>query len=116
MSGLQLGEMELAEMLDVIHVLFEEDLTDAVNAEQIDVKKKVRRVMYEEFYHKKYSGIGSSNDREYIVDEPLNPNVDYSDVKPFDPKEAARKPYIPPTTFDENSPLPFGKTLDAPLG
>jgi len=114
MSGLQLGEMELAEMLDVIHVLFEEDYTSALNAEQVDAKIRVRQVIYREFYDKTYSSTFSSN--SYIDEETINPAVDYSDVKPFDPKEAARKPYVPPTEFNPESPKPFGKVLDAPLG
>jgi len=26
------------------------------------------------------------------------------------------KPYIPPTDFDSDSPMPFGDILDAPIG
>jgi len=115
MSGLQLGEMELAEMLDVLHVLFEEDFTNLVNAEQVDVKTRVRKVIYEEFYNQKYVH-GTNNNNSYIVDEPINQNIDYSDVKPFDPKAASRKPYIPPTEFNAEAPKPFGKNIDAPLG
>ena len=115
MSGLQLGEMELAEMLDVIHVLFEEDYTSAISSEQVDVKNRVRKVIYKEFYNKTYSR-GFDNNETYIDEETINPAVDYSDVKPFDPKQAARKPYVPPTEFNPESPKPFGKVLDAPLG
>jgi hypothetical protein len=42
--------------------------------------------------------------------------VDYSDVTPFDPKKAAVKPFVPATDINENSPKPFGKVLDGPLG
>jgi CRISPR/Cas system-associated protein Cas5 (RAMP superfamily) len=115
MSGLQLGEMELAEMLDVIHVLFEEDFTNALSAEQVDAKTRVRKVIYKEFYNKTYNH-GSSDNKSYVDEETINPAVDYSDVKPFDPKAAARKPYVPPTEFNPDSPKPFGKILDAPLG
>ena len=50
MSGLQLSSMELADMLDVIHVIFEEDMTSVVNAEQVDVKDKVREIVYMDFF------------------------------------------------------------------
>lgn len=113
MSGLQLGEMEASEMLDVLHVFFEEDYTSVVSAEQVEVKNRIRKVMYREFYDKTYQYSGKN---EYEIDEPLDSKVDYSDVKPFDPKEAARKPYIPPTEFNPSAPKPFGKTIDAPLG
>jgi len=113
MSGLQLGEMEAAEMLDVIHVLFEEDYTTVVNAEQVEVKNRLRKVIYKEFYDKSYNYTAKN---EYEFDEPLDAQVDYSDVKPFDPKAQARKPYIPPTNFNPDAPQPFGKTIDAPLG
>jgi len=112
MNGLQLGEMEASEMLDVIHVVFEEDYTNVSSAEQVEVKNRIRKVMYREFYDRTYEYSGKN---EYEVDGPLEPAVDYSDVKPFDPKAAARKPYIPPTSFNPEAPKPFGKNIDAPL-
>lgn len=113
MSGLQLGEMEASEMLDVIHVLFEEDYTTVVNAEQVEVKNRLRKVIYKEFYDKSYNYTAKN---EYELDGSIDSPVDYSDVKPFDPKAATRKPYIPPTQFNPEAPQPFGKNIDAPLG
>lgn len=114
MSGLQLAEMNVAEMLDVIHVLLEEDYSNAISAEQVDARKRVRQVIYKQFYERDLLW-GSSED-DFSVDKPLDSEVDYSDIKPFDPKEAARKPYIPPTKFNPDAPQPFGRTIDAPLG
>jgi hypothetical protein len=113
MSGLQISELSSSEMLDVIHVLFEEDYTSAVSGEQVDAKNKIRKIMYKEFYDKTYMHGGSSND---YSEEPLGAQVDYSDVTPFDPKKAAVKPFVPATDINENSPKPFGKVLDGPLG
>jgi hypothetical protein len=42
--------------------------------------------------------------------------MDYSDITPFDPTKAPVKPFVPATDIDENSPKPFGKLLDGPLG
>jgi hypothetical protein len=113
MSGLQISELSSSEMLDVIHVLFEEDFTSAVSGEHIDAKNKIRKIMYKEFYDKTYTYGGSSND---YSDGFQNDPMDYSDVTPFDPKKAAVKPFVPATDINENSPKPFGKVLDGPLG
>lgn len=114
MSGLRLGEMNSAEMLDVVHVIFEEDYTNVSSAEQVDVKTKVRTILYREFYGKEYTY--SSNKTDYSDLEPEEGLYDYSDVVPFDPTKAAIKPFVPSTDFDPDAALPFGKTLDAPLG
>lgn len=113
MSGLQLSELSSSEMLDVIHVLFEEDFTSAVSGEHIDAKNKIRKIMYREFYDKTYTYGGSSNEQSGDFE---NAPMDYSDITPFDPKKAPVKPFVPATDIDENSPKPFGKLLDGPLG
>lgn len=115
MSGLRLGEMDSAEMLDVVHVIFEEDYTNASSGEQVDAKNKVRKVIYKEFYEKEYS-YASSSKTDYSDLEPEENEYDYSDVVPFDPAKAATKPFVPSTDFNPDAALPFGKTLDAPLG
>ena len=115
MSGLRLGEMDSAEMLDVIHVIFEEDYTNAVNGEQVDAKSNVRKIIYKEFYEKEYKH-SSSSKTDYSDLEPEERGYDYSDVVPFDPAKAERKPFVPSTDFNPDAALPFGKTLDAPMG
>lgn len=114
MNGLRLSEMDSSEMLDVIHVLFEEDYTNMVNAEQVDAKNKIRTVIYREFYQKEYTH--SSGKKDYSDLEPEESGYDYSDVVPFDPNKVEKKPFVPSTDFDPDAALPFGKTLDAPLG
>ena len=113
MSGLQISELSSSEMLDVIHVLFEEDFTSAVSGEHIDAKNKIRKIMYREFYDKTYAYGGSSNENSGDFE---NAPMDYSDITPFDPAKAAVKPFVPATDINENSPKPFGKLLDGPLG
>ena len=115
MSGLRLGEMDSAEMLDVIHVIFEEDYTNATSGEQVDAKNNVRKIIYREFYEKSYNH-GSSNKTDYSDLEPEESGYDYSDVVPFDPAKAERKPFVHSTDFNPDAALPFGKTLDAPMG
>lgn len=115
MSGLRLPEMDSAEMLDVIHVIFEEDYTNASSGEQVDAKNKIRKIIYKEFYDKEYM-YSSSSKTDYSDLEPEESAYDYSDVVPFDPAKAATKPYVPPTDFDPDSARPFGNVLDAPLG
>jgi len=106
--------METSEMLDVIHVFLEEDYSNAVSAEQVDARNRIRKVMYKQFYERSLKWGVQEND--FSIDEPLETPVDYSDVKPFDPKAATRKPYIPPTEFNPEAPQPFGRKIDAPLG
>lgn len=112
MSGLQLSGMDMSDMLDVIHVILEDDLTSAQSGEHIDAKDKVRTLFYSEFYNKIYLLANKSANKSYIdKDLPLD-----EELKPFDPATPERKPYFPPTKVDENSAKPFGDVLDAPLG
>jgi hypothetical protein len=115
MNGLRLREMDSVEMLDVIHVLFEEDYTNVTSAEQVDAKNKIRKIIYKEFYDKNYE-YSSSSKTDYSDLEPEESGYDYSDVVPFDPAKAETKPFVPSTDFNPDAALPFGKILDAPLG
>ena len=108
MSGLQLSSMDLADMLDVIHVIFEDDITSVASAEQVDVKEKVREVIYRDFYETK-------NRQNTGFDNSVG-DFDYSDITPFDPSSQAVKPFVPATDFNPDMQKPFGSTLDAPLG
>ena len=110
MSGLQLSGMDMSDMLDVIHVILEEDITTAQSGEHIDAKDKVRTLFYKEFYNKTYRMSKGSNSNNFDYDYPLD-----EELKPFDPKEQPTKPYIAPTEFDDTLIKPFGKDIDAPL-
>jgi hypothetical protein len=121
MSGLRLAEMEASNMCDVLHYFMEEDLS-ASTAEQAEAKSEARSVIYRTLYGKTYkyamSKSSSSGSSSYAADGSSLPDGGFYgdlDVEPFDPTRNVQKPYIPPTELDEDSYLPFGKTLDAPL-
>jgi hypothetical protein len=110
-SGIDLKELEASCMLDVLHYFFEEDLR-AGTQEELEAVTKVRTQVYRIMYNREYrSGIDSSGSK-YNVNTASGDNL-----APFDPSAptTVKKPYIPATTFDPESPLPFGEKLDAPL-
>lgn len=113
MRGLQLSSMELSDMLDVIHVIIEDDLTSSQSLENSEVKSKIRNIFYREFYDREFKL--STGPKDYSLEEPLDNYVE-DEVKPFDLKKQATKPFVSPTSFDANAPKPFGKLLDAPIG
>lgn len=111
--------MELSEMLDVIHYIFEEDLTFSTG-EQADAQTEVRKSLYRELYNKNYNynrgsrkskNANGFDDIEGLMEEE-------TPVVPVDPvKESQKvKAYTPPTNLNAESPLPFGNVLDAPIG
>lgn len=101
----------MSDMLDVIHVILEDDITSAQSGEHIDAKDKVRTLFYKEFYSKTYMLANKSVSKSYVnMDLPLE-----EELIPFDPTTPERKPYFPATKVDENSAKPFGDILDAPL-
>ena len=106
-------------MLDVIHVIFEDDHTNLISAEQIDAKQKVRRIVYKEFYNRnpKYT---SDSLRDNIPDKVESDGffgeAMEEEITPFDPANAPVKPYIAPTNVDAGAGKPFGRDIDAPLG
>lgn len=114
MSGLQLSSMEVSDMLDVMHVIIEDDLTSSQTGENSEVKNKMRTILYREFYDRKYKFSTGTIDFD-DMEPPLGEHVE-DEIKPFDPKQQATKPFVPATNFDANAPKPFGKILDAPIG
>lgn len=122
MSGIRLEEMEMSDMLDVIHFILEDDLASATG-EQAEARSNTREMIYREFYNKEYqykakgTSRNSSGSRSgsYADGTPID---DFSDIEPFDPLEhsAPPKPFVPATDFNPDSALPFGSNLDAPLG
>lgn len=101
--------------LDVIHVFFEEDLLSGSSREEIEARSKGRAILYREFYKKTYRhGVSSSNESYNYSTASDGLIGDTDDVG--DPLKTPTKPYTPSTDFDPNSPLPFGNTLDAPIG
>lgn len=83
----------------------------------LEAKGKLRQTVYREFYGKEYKYAYSSSSSSGIsnIDPPL---ADEEDIPvPVDPfaRSGATKPFIAPSLPDDDSPLPFGKALDAPL-
>lgn len=110
MSGLKLAEMDAADMVDVLHYYFEDDL-NIVSQEQVAAKSESRSVIYRTLYGTTYkykveTGVTSS----------ASGSSSYDDLVPFDPSNSVTKPYVPPTDFNPDMEKPFGIVLDAPLG
>lgn len=101
--GLRLAEMELSDMVDVLHYLFEEDSRFGT-AEEAEALGTMRSTLYSTMYGTTYRySLKSSNSRGRSSNE-------------FSPSTEDLKPYIPPTEFDPTSHRPFGDVLNAPIG
>jgi phosphorylcholine metabolism protein LicD len=92
--------MDAADMVDVIHYFFDEDMRYG-SYESALMHSKLRERIYGGLYEKQY---------KYKIKDSSDAETDYSD------DAGAIKPYIPPTEFNPNSPNPFGAVLDAPIG
>jgi len=118
MSGVKLSELDMGDMVDVLHYMFEEDMR-FTSAEQAEAVSKSRSMLYREMYSREYAykfstGIGAAASS---IDPPLGEDIP-SDVRPIDIERQtamSTKPYVAPTRIDEGSARPFGTTLDAPL-
>jgi hypothetical protein len=112
--------MEASQMLDVVHYLFEEDSV-YTSREHIASSSEMRKQLYENLYNtnyryyvdvKAYDSDGKNGGRKYIDDNEFNPAD-----QPFDPmQQSETKPFVQPTELKENAYLPYGPSLDAPLG
>jgi hypothetical protein len=121
-NGLRLAEMEVSEMLDVIHYFFEEDYR-YTSTEQANFKDSFRETIYKSLYEIDYE-YKSNNDedrRSYKnfdtdIEDPLDSEDDPVEIiEPFNPRVKQIKNFIEPTIPQENSLKPFGSILDEPL-
>ena len=108
MSNLRLAEMDLADMLDVLHYFYEED-SNFVSEEHGRFMETKRINVYERLYEEQYRYRVFSDTSATEFDEDGN-------VIPFSPSNQDVKPYIPPTEFNPDSADPFGGVLDTPIG
>jgi len=110
LSGIALLKMDASDMLDVVHYMFEDDLRVS-SAEEAEAVSKIRETMYPLLYGRPYKSLFTSSNTKY------NMNTASSGPIPTvsTPPGSERKPYIPPTQFDPDSPVPFGEKLDSPL-
>jgi hypothetical protein len=117
MNGVKLSKLPAADLLDVIHYMFEKDLEDTIG-EYAEAKDLYRIRLYEDMYETTYPYASPST-----KNSPFNP-----DLPPFDEEEfgepeglsngvpAKKKGFIPATEFIESAPNPYHGVLDAPLG
>lgn len=115
-------------MLDVIHVIFEENAqhsSEESAASQSGVRKGLYGlygVVYDDPYEKGKKKSSPSSPAEYPVDDSDLGIMDEAEsAKPFNPMEM--KPEQKPalgmdsvTEFDPDAAKPFGNILDAPAG
>jgi hypothetical protein len=112
-SGLKLEEMELSDMLDVLHYYMEEDYNFS-NAEQIEAKSNLRKTIYRSMYNTEYKfGASSGKNKTYTASGVDLDNLE--SVEPVDPLKEPTKSYVPPTDFNPESIKPFGDVLDSPI-
>lgn len=120
-SGIKLGDMDAADMLDVIHFFFEEDTLRYQSGEQAEAASKFRTSFYR-LYDVDYkfaisgssSGGGYANGggRKYVSSDA---GFDFEDDIPGATNQAV-KPYFPATQFDPDTGFASGGVLDGPLG
>lgn len=112
-NGIRLGEMELSDMLDVVHYFYEDDLNYAsVEAAQMAEARRIS--VFKEMYGVDYA-YASKESRNKAAGSSANFDFDLDDPVPFDPANAPVKSFIPATEMDDNSFNPFGDILDAPI-
>lgn len=101
--GLRLADMELRDMLDVVHYFFEQDSRYS-SAEEAESVSSMRTTLYRQLYKTtyRYPVKATANNSSSASNE-------YNDLDEV-------KPYIPPTEFNPDSYNPFGQVLDAPIG
>jgi hypothetical protein len=126
-NGLNLREMEMSDMLDVIHYFFEEDMNYSTG-EQAEAHGKVRKNLYRSMYNREYRyaahsmGNGKTtyggteadfNSAEFDSSVPTEAEAP---VSVFNPRASQTKAYTPSTNFNPDAAKPFGEVLDQPLG
>ena len=120
MNGLDLRTMPANDMVDVLHYLFEDDLS-ASTAEQAEARSKARVSIYKDLYGREYkyavnTGMGETypdyNSEEYGSPEESQEEA----VVPFSPVKQPVKPFMSVTPVNAASSKPFGKVLDEPMG
>jgi len=109
-AGVYLTELNASDMLDVIHYFFEQDLRVS-SQEELEANSKVRQELYRTLYKRTYRSAFTSSDSKYNMSTASDGPVPPASTPPG----SERKPYIPPTQFDPDSPVPFGEKVDAPL-
>lgn len=114
-SGLNLKEMDAADLVDVIHYFFEEDHVRYESSEHAESASKMRSRLYGDLYNREYKyAITASSSSNGTTGRKYVSGSDDSDYDEF-AKTDQVKPYIPPTQFNPDSADPFNGALDAPI-
>jgi hypothetical protein len=108
--------MEVSDMLDVIHYLFEEDAIVTSEAE-FDTKNSARDVIYETVYNRKFA-YSTKNSKDFNAADGQYSSEPFDKEGNYIPSKTNNvKPYVPPTNFNPDSDNPFGSVLrEGPLG
>jgi hypothetical protein len=119
--GVDLKSLAAPDMLDVIHFLFEEDMHSSSTSEQAEAKDKSRSMLYSNLYGKVYKYASKGGSANQLPPDIAAEMQDYDMPTPVDPFERSQgspvvKPFVPATSVDSGSRLPFGTALEAPLG
>lgn len=115
MSGVSLVDLNIPDLCDVLHFMFEDDLRVSTEDEaKIVDKSRVR--LYKDLYNVTYE---YARDDQEDWGPPLEhsdlDDDDNSDVQPFQTKKEPTKRYITPTQFNQNAANPYYGVLDPPL-
>ena len=119
--SVDLKSLVASDMLDVIHFFFEEDMHSSSSGEQAEAKDKSRSLLYSTLYGKVYKYASKGSNANQLPPDIAADMQDYDMPVPVDPFERSQgspivKPFIPATSVDNGSRLPFGNALEAPLG
>lgn len=124
LNGVRLPELDAADMLDIVHYFFEEDLLNS-SVEMAEAKSSMRSRMYQDMYETTYKypvkSSGESYNYSTASGESEMPSEGFVDdeLQAFDPDRPDKgptKPFVPATEFDPDNPNPFGQLLDPPSG
>lgn len=105
MSGLKLAEMDISDMLDVIHYFYEEDFNYST-VEQAQMTDARRIHVFESLYKTKYHYAAPKTKESSSGPDGTDYDYDGQEIKPF----------VPATDFNPEAANPFGGLLDAPIG
>jgi hypothetical protein len=121
-DGIKFTDLDMSDMLDVMHYYFEVDHFMA-SAEEAESKSNVRVAVYRNLYDKDYKYAYKSNSStsgynystttasgQPVMDGFVGQDVDDR------PDKGPTKPFVPATDFNPDSPTPFGGVLDPPIG
>jgi hypothetical protein len=135
MSGMELSKMEVSDMLDVIHVIFEDE-NSYDSEDQMKSRLKMREILYESLYQQPFqykyvepkktgsNSYGSFDEPDELLEAPRTQdfsNLDGTEgLKPFNPRKNSTQRKV--QNIEDIDAKPFdpgqfsGTFLEGPLG